>query len=446
MDSPALGRTLTVVVLGVLVLAGSLGLLGLSLSADAGQSADGGQSADRTEVGDVGPRVATLHEEGVTGENVSVGVVDVTGFDTEAGALDGRVTDARAFGEASVYDDGASHGTATVETVARIAPDADLSLATVDSPTSYRRAVEWLVAKKVDIVVAPVSFYGMPGDGTSPVADVAKRATERGVVFVSPSGNLARSHWTGRYRNVDNGTVTFRGSTRNYIRGDGRDVTVWLSWDRDHRGQDYTAKLYWTDGERSRLVARSSPYPGDGVPNERIVARVQSGTYYVTVEGPANATGARLELSSPTHDFQHVRVAGSLVAPASARSVLTVGAYDTGSGRVEPFSSRGPTFDGRNGVDLVAPSRPAVADAEGFAGSSAATAYVGGIAALVVDERPRLSPRAVERRLETTALDVGQPGIDPATGHGRLRPVRAVGPDNATGRAASRPVKSSFKL
>ncbi|WP_135854799.1 S8 family serine peptidase [Halorussus salinus] len=432
MDSPAVRRTLTVVVLGVLVLAGSLGLLGLSLSADAGQSADAGRSADPTAGRGVGPPVSTLHDEGATGENVTVGVVDVTGFDTESRALAGRVTEARAFGEASVFGDDASHGTAAAETVARIAPDADLSLATVDSPTSYRRAVEWLVAQKVDIVVAPVSFYGMPGDGTSPVAEVAERATEEGVVFVSPTGNLARSHWAGRYRNVENESVRFGESTRNYIRGDGRDVTVWLSWDRDHRGQDYTAKLYWTDGKRSRLVARSSPYPGDGVPNERIVARVQSGTYYLTVEGPANATGARLELSSPTHDFQHVRAEESLVAPASARSVLTVGAYDTDGGRVEPFGSRGPTFDGRNGVDLVAPSRPTAANTEGFAGSSAAAAYAGGIATLLLDERPGLSPRAVERRLETTALDTGQPGIDPVSGHGRLRPVRAVGLGNAT--------------
>jgi hypothetical protein len=436
MDSPAVRRTLAVVVLGVVVLAGSLGLLALSLSADGGQSTDAGQSADPTDPiagRHVGSAVSTLHEEGATGENVSVGVVDVTGFDTESDALAGRVREARAFGEASVSGDSASHGTAAAETVARIAPDADLSLATVDSPTSYRRAVEWLVAQKVDVIVAPVSFYGMPGDGTSSVAEVAARATEEGVVFVSPTGNLARSHWSGRYRSVENGTVTFGGSVRNYVRGDGRDVTVWLSWDRAHRGQDYTAKLYWTDGKRSRLVARSSPYPGDGVPNERIVARVQSGSYYLTVEGPANATGARLELSSPTHDFQHVRADESLVAPASARSVLTVGAYDTDGGRVEPFSSRGPTLDGRNGVDLVAPSHPAVTDAEGFEGSSAATAYAGGIATLLLDERPGLSPRAVERRLETTALDTGQPGIDPATGHGRLRPVRAVGLDNATG-------------
>lgn len=430
MSAPASRQAMAVAALGVLVLAGGLGVLATSLSAETA-----GGSTNTTAVAAVGPKVSALHAAGVTGENVTVGVVDVTGFDTTATALDGRVADARAFGTGeTVRNDGRNaHGTAAAETVARIAPDADLYLATFDSPDGYRRAVEWLVAEDVDVVVAPLSFYGQPGDGTSPVADVAERATDEGVVFVSPTGNLARGHWAGEYRGVENGTVTFGESTRNYIRGDGRDVTVWLSWDAAHRERDYTAELHWTDGSRSRLVARSSPYPGDGVPNERIVARVRSGTYYLTVRGPANATGARLELSSPTHDFQHVRPAGSIVAPASAPAVLTVGAYDAGAGRVEPFSSRGPTPDGRNGVDLVAPSRPGVSGVDGFVGSSAAATYAGGIAALVLDARPDLSPAAVERRLKTTAVDAGRRGVNPVTGHGRLRPVRAVGARNATG-------------
>ncbi|UPV75827.1 S8 family serine peptidase [Halorussus limi] len=422
MDSPASRRALAVVVLGVAVLAGGLGLLAVSLSAD------GGQSATPTEVRDVGPTVSALHDAGVTGENVTVGVVDVTGFSTGARALRGRVVDARAFGsDTSVYGDGGTHGTAAAETVARIAPDADLYLATVDSPKSYRRAVGWLVARNVDVVVAPVSFYGMPGDGTSAVAEVAQSATERGTVFVSPAGNLARSHWSGQYRPAKGGTLAFGNGTRNYLRGGGRDVTVWLSWDDAHREQDYTADLYWTDGNERRLVARSVPYPGDGVPNERIVARVQSGTYYVEVRGPPNATDARLELSSPTHQFRYARAAGSVVAPASATKVVSVGAYDARAGRVEPYSSRGPTPDDRNGVDLVAPSHPDVTDVEGFDGSSAAAAYAGGIAALVRDANPGLAPPQVERRLKETAVDVGDRGPEPVTGHGRLRPLGAVG-------------------
>ncbi|WP_135827465.1 S8 family serine peptidase [Halorussus halobius] len=422
-------RVLAIAALGVFVLAGSLGLLAVSLSADAGQS------ANATRVASVDPNVSTVHAAGITGENVTVGVVDVTGFDADASALDGRVADARAFESGgSIDDDTTDHGTAAAETVARVAPDADLYLATFDSPEGYERAVEWLVAEDVDVVVAPASFYGTPGDGTSRVAEVAANATEAGVVFVAPSGNLARGHWAGRYRTVENGVLSFGGNARNYLRGDDRDVTVWLSWDDAGRGTDYTAELYWTDGDDTRLVARSRPYAGDDVPNERIVARVQSGTYFVTVTGPANATDARLRLSSPTHRFQHLRPNGSVVAPASAPAAVSVGAYDGRLDRVEPFSSRGPTPDGRAGVDVVAPSRPGVADVEGFVGSSAASAYAGGVSALVLDANPGLSPAQVERRLEATALGADEGGVDPAAGHGRVAPERAVGgAANATG-------------
>ena len=424
-------RALAIAALGVFVLVGSLGLLAISLSADAGQS------TNATRVESVDSNVSAVHAAGVTGENVTVGVVDVTGFDADASALDGRVADARAFESGGSVGDGdnTGHGTAAAETVARVAPDADLYLATFDSPAGYERAVEWLVAEEVDVVVAPVSFYGTPGDGTSRVAEVAANASERGVVFVAPSGNLAGGHWTGRYRTVENGVLSFDGSARNYLRGDDRDVTVWLSWDDAHRETDYTAQLYWTDGEDVRLVARSRPYAGDGVPNERIVARVQSGTYFVTVTGPASATDARLRLSSPTHRFQHLRSNGSVVAPASAPAAVSVGAYDRRTGRVEPFSSRGPTPDGRAGVDVVAPSRPGVADVEGFVGSSAASAYAGGVSALVLDANPGLSPAQVERRLEATAVDAGESGADPVAGHGRVAPERVVdAARNATGR------------
>ncbi|WP_276299439.1 S8 family serine peptidase [Halorussus lipolyticus] len=422
-------RALAIAVLGVVTLAGGLGLLATSLSADTDRP------ATAADVSSVGPTVSTLHDAGATGENVTVGVLDVTGFDTSSAILDGRVADARAFapGESVPNDGNNAHGTETAETVARVAPSAGLHLATFDSLEGYRRAVEWLVAEDADVIVAPVSFYGMTGDGTSAVADVAERATRKGVVFVSPAGNLGQSHWTGRYRRVENGTLAFEEGTRNYLRNGGRDVTVWLSWDDAHHSEDYTARLYWTDGSESRLVARSHPYSGDGVPNERIVARVQSGTYYVTVEGPANATGARLRLSSPTHDFQHVEPAGSIVAPASDPAVLAVGAYDSDAEQVAPFSSRGPTPDGRDGIDLLAPSNPAVVDAGHFGGTSASTAYVGGVAALVRDRRPELSPRGVERRLETTAVEAGDPGPDSVAGHGLLRPLRAVGVErNAT--------------
>jgi len=50
------------------------------------------------------------------------------------------------------------------------------------------------------------------------------------------------------------------------------------------------------------------------------------------VRGPANATGTSLRLSSPTHALQYRTEEGSIVAPATAESVLAVGASDYASG------------------------------------------------------------------------------------------------------------------
>ncbi|MBV0901695.1 S8 family serine peptidase [Haloarcula salina] len=413
--------------LAVLALTAGIGALATTSldDPDASPSSAGRSSADGASSG----RFAALHAAGVTGENVSVGVVDPTGFDVRRGGLRPHVAETRAFGTRGLRAGDDDHGTAAARVLARTAPDANLYLARVDGVDSYRRAVDWLLAEGVDVIVAPVAFYGQPGDGTGPVARATTRAANEGVLFVAPTGNLAESHWSGRYdgETAANGTVLFANdSRRNFVRGD-TEMTVWLSWGREGRNEDYTAELYRTNGTVSRLVARSQPYRADAVPNERIVADVEPGRYYLVVHGPSEPTGTRVRLVSPTHEFQHAVADGSVVAPGTARGAVTVGAYNTRVDRVEPYSSRGPTADGRTGVDLVAPDRRfADASSSEFVGSSAAVPYVGGTAALLLDADPTLSPRRAALLLELTARDVGRPGIDAATGHGEVAPDRAV--------------------
>jgi serine protease AprX len=104
-------------------------------------------------------------------------------------------------------------------------------------------------------------------------------------------------------------------------------------------------------------------------------------------------------------------------SPAAATSVLTVGASEMASGShaedIAPFSSRGPTGDGRvkpdvvfPGVGIVAPRSAGTALGKplddrytAVSGTSQATPMAAGTAALLLEANPRLGPADVKARM-----------------------------------------------
>jgi hypothetical protein len=370
--------------------------------------------------------VSAVHDAGVTGDGVDVGVVDVTQFDVASDALADRVAGARSFGDGGVWTRGeTTHGTAAAAVVTSVAPDANLYLASVSDGESFARAVRWLVEAGADVVVTPVAAYGKPDDASGRFARAAAWAAERGAVVVAPTGNLGRSHWTGRH---DGGAVSFGGDTRNYLVGDGDRASLWLSWPRNATSDSYAVELYGESGNETWLVARSTPYERDSAPNAHLAARVNpAADHFVVVRGPSAPTKTRLSLSSSTHVLEHGQRRGSVAAPAVAESVVSVGAYDSETAVSTPYSGAGTLSDGRRGVDILGPER---VDAAGvpasFEGTSAAAAYVAGVATLVTDAAPALPASRVEALLAEYATDAGVAGVDPLAGHGRVRPVAAV--------------------
>lgn len=400
-----------------------------------GENATPGPGDDRDSPGRIGD--ATL-----TGENVSVAILDPTGFDTDDDAYADQVAAARAFGTGLAVgpDAGDRHGTRSARRLASVAPNADLYLAGFSGESGYGRAMAWAVRADVDVVVVPASFQGKRGDGNSTIENVTERAVAHGVVVVAAAGNTARGHWTGRYDRVTEGALLVGEDTaRNYLRGDGRVVRAWLTWDREHADESYTLELYRVTPDGPRLVARSVPYAADGDPNARLNVRVEADTHFLVVRGPDRPTGAEISVTTDSHRLQYVSVRGSLVAPATAEGVLAVGAWDADRERVASYSASGPTVDGRTGVDLIAPATAP----NGFEGTSVAAAHAGGVAALVLEARPNATPATVERVLERATRDVGASGLDPRSGHGRLVPSRAVdvalaNASNATSGATAR--------
>ena len=111
--------------------------------------------------------------------------------------------------------------------------------------------------------------------------------------------------------------------------------------------------------------------------------------------------------------------------PASDRNVLAVSAVDR-SDALASFSSQGPQ------VDLAAPGVGIVSTFldDGYAtgtGTSQASAFVAGAAALLRDANPGWSANDTAARLTDTARDVGPSGKDARTGHGVLDVAAALG-------------------
>ncbi|MEM2342356.1 MAG: S8 family serine peptidase [Candidatus Bathyarchaeia archaeon] len=97
----------------------------------------------------------------------------------------------------------------------------------------------------------------------------------------------------------------------------------------------------------------------------------------------------------------------------------------TSSNSIASFSSYGPY------VDLVAPGVSIYTTIKGgsygaVSGTSFSAPIVAGIAALMFSVNPSLSPVDVERILESTAVDLGEPGYDVYYGWGRVNAYAAL--------------------
>ncbi len=120
-------------------------------------------------------------------------------------------------------------------------------------------------------------------------------------------------------------------------------------------------------------------------------------------------------------------VYGTLLAPADADSIISVGAV-TFSKKLASFSSTGPTNDGRTKPDVVAPgvsiycaNTASPSSYHYVNGTSLATPLTAGSAALILSARPELTPIQVRDALKNTA----EPVIDTA--------LYPTSPNNFTG-------------
>lgn len=340
---------------------------------------------------------ASIHDRGVTGDDVRVGVVGTT-FATDREGLSSSVAGSRRFaddGPGLLADTG--HDTAVAELVSRTAPDADLYLASIGrdgGPETYTRAVSWLRERDVDVVVDAGSYFPTTAEGTARLNAAATAAVENDTAFVTSAGNYADRHWTGE---GSEGWVAFANDTRYNTLGAGSisgKVSLRLYW---QGSSSYDLYLYRAaDGEDPLVAKSAAEETDDGRHTEAIDARLPAGRYYVAVRGGADANGS-IDLFAATHDLSISSDTGGVVSPATAEGVLAVGAVDGVTGEPRPYSSAGPE------LDISAPDGAATTATGEFYGSSAAAPLVAGTLALMLGQNESLSPVVAQHSLRRTA-------------------------------------------
>jgi hypothetical protein len=380
-------------------------------------------------------------QAGLTGAGIKVGLID-SGFDGFAALLGTELpttVEARCYTQiglasstlADCVTAGEQHGTAVAESIVDMAPGASLYVSNAESRADIAATIRWMTGAGVRIInfSQGALLEGM-GDGTSPYPNsfyaLSDLAISGGALFVASAGNAAETSWVGPPSDADsNGWLEFgpgdESNTVDLVAGD--ELLLGIRWPA--ASADYDVSIWQGANElaESADVQASTRDPLEIIDFDAPT----SGSYSVRIShraGTAVATSVRLMiLTSADTQLKYRTVADSLPAPADSRNpgLLTVGAVDyLAPGIVEPYSSQGPTLDGRTKPDLVAVDCAPTTVIAVFCGTSESAPYVSGAAALLAQSDPGLTPAQMAAFLRSHATPVGSPIPNNATGFGLL--------------------------
>lgn len=382
---------------------------------------------------------------GIDGTGMKVGIISdgVDGIYTSIGSGDipaGVVV----LGNAQ----GGCEGTAMLEIVNDLAPGAELYFHDCGkNVVQFVAAVEELAASGCNIICDDIKWYNEPFFEDGYVARrIAAILASRNIVYVTSSGNTAKQHYQGLYRAGEKSYHDFSSGTDAahqylYVRiPRGGSVDVWLQWDDPvgRSANDYDLYLYDRQNGAGKFAAWSATsQTGTQDPLEHLSYRNNGADsdFLICVNKYRAAEARTLEVIVSTaggasmYETNTV-AADSITGHAALPEVLCCGAIGCAApNAIQDYSGQGPVtmLSGtRTKPDICGVDGVSITGSGGFGGeqrrfygTSASSAHIAAVAALVWQKRPQLTAAQVKSQICGSARDMGAVGYDPVFGYGK---------------------------
>jgi hypothetical protein len=401
-------------------------------------------------------RFSNYSAAGIRGSGVKIAVIDL-GFagissTVSNGDLPSNVIKVDCTGTSCVSTAFSSetekHGTAVAEIVYDMAKEAQLYLIKVDSQVNLIAAKDYCVANGIKIINHSVGWYNKnfydgicynpPND--SPVCTAKDAYNNRNILWINSAGNEAQRHYEATYNpsggechTMPNGKMPEFDLTWDDMNS-GKTLNAYLTWNAwPTTNQNYDLYIFKDGGIfGGSTIVQNGTKPTEGISWAMNPFTAEIGTYQVCVNKVSATSNHAFELfigSSPgpskTFNSGSYISSGSLLGPADAADVLTVGAIDYTiwtSGPPESFSSMGPNNSGLVKPDIMGPDYVTTYSygIEGFPGTSAASPHVAGAAALLLSKNSSQSASQLRSALINSAIPMGSGYPNNTYGYGRL--------------------------
>ena len=375
-------------------------------------------------------------------------------------------------------------GRAMSQIVHDLAPGADIRFATAwNGEQDFANQIRNLATAGAKVIVDDVSYWAEPMYQDGVVGKAVEDVTAQGVTYLSSAGNNntivgannIASYETQAFRptTCPATVIAFEGSPAGLVCHDfnpavatdntyratfNNEITYALGWNEPQFGITNDFDFLLLDQSTGEVIAWGIDYNLTTQKAFEALSYSGSATADVVVARYSGTSTPRFKFVSLGSDITAVEYAtgsgGDVVGPTifghnASRSGATVAAIPyNNANTLEPFSSRGPATYCWGPVVGTTPAAPlascetATVDMSAtdgvvnsffgggsphrFYGTSAAAPHAAAIAALVLQQRPCLTPAQVLAAMKTTAQPVGAFGAD-AMGAGRLDADAAIG-------------------